>query len=109
MGMLSFLFFLNCVFQFPVNRIADAQTKAKELQTGYRELEDAIQKEEEREHHFTKLSKEITELNNGISKNHTLISGCNRQVRDLESEIQRLTDQHANRNTEQEKLAEFPM
>ena len=97
----------NIEEEFRVNRITDAQTKAKELQTGYRELEDAIQKEEEREHQFTKLTKEITELNNGISKNHTLISGCNRQVRDLESEIQRLTDQHANRNTEQEKLAEF--
>ena len=97
----------NIEEEFRVNRITDAQTKAKELQTGYRELEDAIQKEEEREHQFTKLTKEITELNNGISKNHTLISGCNRQVRDLESEIQRLTDQHANRNTEKEKLAEF--
>jgi len=93
--------------EFRVNRIADAQTRAKELQLGYRELEEAIQKEEEREHQFTKLSKEITKLNNGISKNHTLISGCNRQIRDLESEIQRLTDQHANRNTEQGKLAEF--
>ena len=93
--------------EFRVNRIADVQTKAKELQLGYRELEEAIQKEEEREHQFTNLSKEITKLNNGISKNHTLISGCNRQIRDLESEIQRLTDQHANRNTEQEKLAEF--
>ena len=93
--------------EFRVNRIADVQTKAKELQLGYRELEEAIQKEEEREHQFTKLSKEITKLNNGISKNHTLISGCNRQVRDLESEIQGLTDQHANRNTEQGKLAEF--
>ena len=97
----------NIEEEFRVNRIADAQTKAKELQLGYRELEEAIQKEEEREHQFTKLTKEITELNNGISKNHTLISGCNRQVRDLEAEIQRLTDQHANRNTEQEKLAEF--
>ncbi len=93
--------------EFRVNRITDVQNKATELQTGYRELEDAIQKEEEREHQFTKLSKEITKLNNGISKNHTLISGCLRQIRDLESEIQGLTDQHANRNTEQEKLAEF--
>ena len=93
--------------EFRVNRITDAQTRAKELQTGYRELEEAIQKEEEREHQFTKLSKEITKLNNGISKNHTLISGCVRQIRDLESEIQKLTDQHANRNTEHEKLEEF--
>jgi len=93
--------------EFRVNRIADVQNKATELQSGYKDLVEAIQKEEDREHQFTKLSKEITKLNNGISKNHTLISGCNRQVRDLESEIQRLTDQHANRNTEQEKLAEF--
>ena len=97
----------NIEEEFRVNRITDVQTKATELQTGYRELEDAIQKEEEREHQFTKLSKEITKLNNGISKNHTLISGCLRQIRDLESEIQGLTDQHANRNTEQGKLAEF--
>jgi len=97
----------NIEEDFRVNRITDAQTKAKELQTGYRELEEAIQKEEEREHQFTKLSKEITKLNNGISKNHTRISGCLRQIRDLESEIQKLTDQHANRNTEHEKLEEF--
>ena len=92
---------------FRLNRISDAQTKAKELQSGYQELEKAIKNEEEREHLFTKLSKEITKLNNGISQNNTRISGHNRQIRDLESEIQKLTDQLANRNTEHEKLAEF--
>jgi len=92
---------------FRLNRINDAQTKAKELQTGYQELEKAIKNEEEREHLFTKLSKEITKLNNGISQNNTRISGCQRQVRDLESEIQKLTNQLANRNTEDEKLKEF--
>jgi len=92
---------------FRLNRINDAQTKAKELQTGYQELEKAIKNEEEREHLFTKLSKEITKLNNDISQNNTRISGCQRQVRDLESEIQKLTTQLANRNTEDEKLKEF--
>ena len=92
---------------FRINKIADAQNKAKELQSGYKELEEAIKKEEEREHHFTKLSKEITSLTHGISKNNTHISGCQRQIRDLESEIQRITDQLANRNTEHEKLATF--
>jgi len=92
---------------FRLNRINDAQTKAKELQTGYQELEKAIKNEEEREHLFTKISKEITKLNNDISQNNTRISGHNRQIRDLESEIQKLTDQLANRNTEHEKLAEF--
>ena len=93
--------------EFRINKINDAQTKAKELQSGYKELEEAIKKEEEREHHFTNLSKEITTLTHGISKNNTRISGCQRQIRDLESEIQTLTEQLANRNTEHEKLESF--
>ena len=93
--------------EFRVNRIDEAQTKAKELQSGYKELEEAIKKEQERELHFTNLSKEITKLTHGISKNNTRISGCQRQIRDLEQEIQKLTNQLANRNTEHEKLEEF--
>ena len=93
--------------EFRLNNISDAQDKIKELQSGYQELEEAIKKEEEREHHFTKLSKEITSLTHGISKNNTRISGCQRQIRDLEHEIQELTKQLANRNTEHEKLETF--
>ena len=92
---------------FRINKISDAQTKAKELQSGYKELEEAIKNEEEREHQFTDLSKEITKLTHGISKNNTRISGCQRQIRDLESEIQRVTEQLADRNTEHDKLANF--
>ena len=93
--------------EFRINKIADAQTKAKELQSGYEELEEAIKNEEKREHQFTQLSKEVTSLTHGISKNNTRISGCQRQIRDLESEIQGLTSQLADRNTEHEKLATF--
>ena len=92
---------------FRINRITDAQTKAKELQSGYKELEEAIKKEEERERQFTILSKEITSLTHGISQNNIKIAGCQRQIRDLESEIQRIADQLANRNTEHDKLANF--
>jgi len=92
---------------FRINRINDAQTKAKELQSGYKELEEAIKEEEERECQFTFLSKEITKLTHGISQNNTKIAGCQRQVRDLESEIQRVTDQLANRTAENEKLESF--
>ena len=92
---------------FRINRINDAQTKAKELQSGYKELEEAIKEEEERERQFLSLSKEITTLTHGISQNNIKIAGCQRQVRDLESEIQRVTDNLANRNTEHEKLATF--
>ena len=93
--------------EFRVNRITDAQNKAKELQSGYKELEEAIKEEEERERQFTTHSKEITFLTHGISKNNTKITGCQRQIRDLESEIQRITDQLANRTAENEKLEEF--
>ena len=90
-----------------INKIADAQNKAKELQSGYKELEEAIKTEEQRERHFTTVSKEITTLTHGISKNNTQIAGCQRQIRDLEQEIQRITNQLANRNTEHEKLESF--
>ena len=92
---------------FRINRIKDAQDKAKELQSGYKELEEAINKEEERERQFTTLSKEISKLNNGISQNNVRIAGCQRQISNLESEVQRTTEQLANRNTEHEKLADF--
>ena len=92
---------------FRINRINDAQTKAKELQSGYKELEEAIKNEEERERQFLTLSKEITSLTHGISKNNTQIAGCQRQIRDLESEIQRIADNLANRNIEHEKLTAF--
>ena len=92
---------------FRINRIKDAQVKAKELQTGYKELEEAIKEEEERERQFTALSKEISKLNNDISQNNVRITGCQRQISNLESEVQRTTEQLANRNTEDEKLTTF--
>ena len=92
---------------FRLNKIADAQTRAKELQSGHEKLEDAIKTEQERERQFTALSKEITKLTHGISKNNTRVSGCQRQVQELESEIQRLTSQLENRSAEHDKLTTF--
>ena len=92
---------------FRLNKIDDVQNKAKELRKGFEELKETIKLEENRERHFNQLSKEITKLNNGISQNNTRISGCQRQIRDLESEIQKLTDQLADRNIEHDKLTEF--
>jgi len=97
----------NIEEEFRLNRIADAQTKAKELQQGFKELEETIKFEEERERQFVVLSKEITKLNHEISQNNTRISLNQRQIRDLENEIQVITENLANRNTEHEKLEEF--
>jgi DNA repair exonuclease SbcCD ATPase subunit len=93
--------------EFRLNRITDAQNKAKELQKGFQELEETIKLEQERERQFTVLSKEITKLNHEISQNNTRISLNQRQIRDLENEIQVITENLANRNTEHEKLEEF--
>ena len=93
--------------EFRLNRITDAQNKAKELKKGYQDLEETIQFEQERERQFLALSQEITNLTHGISQNNTRISLNQRQVRDLEHEIQTITENLANRNSEHEKLDEF--
>jgi DNA repair exonuclease SbcCD ATPase subunit len=92
---------------FRLHKITDSQNKAKELQSGYQELEETIKAEEERERQFNILSKEITKLTHEVSQNNTKVSGCQRQIRDLESEIQTLTNQLKNKNTEHEKLESF--
>ena len=93
--------------EFRLNRISDAQNKARELKDGYDELEKTIKLEQEREHQFNALSKEITKVTHGISQNNTRISLNQRQIRDLEHEIQTTTNQLQNRNIEHEKLEEF--
>ena len=93
--------------EFRLNRITDAQNKAKELKKGYQDLEETIQFEQERERQFLALSQEITNLTHGISQNNTRISLNQRQVRDLEHEILTITDNLANRNSEHEKLEAF--
>ena len=93
--------------EFRVNRISDAQNKAKELKDGYAELEKTIKSEQERERQFIALSQEITKLTHGISQNNTRISLNQRQIRDLEHEIQTIASNLQNRNTEHEKLEEF--
>ena len=92
---------------FRINRINDAQNKAKELQSGYKELGEAIKEEEGRERQFNTITKEILKLTNDISQNNIKISGYQRQIRDLESEVQTITKQLENRNTEHEKLESF--
>lgn len=92
---------------FRLNKIEDVQNKFRELQKGYKELEETIVFEKERERQFNVLSKEILKLNNEISQNNTRISANQQQIRKIENEIQILTNQLTDRNTEHEKLEEF--
>ena len=97
----------NIEESFRLNRIDDAQNKAKELRDGYQKLEESITEEGIRERHFTKLSKEITELTNGISQNSVRVNGLQQQTGDLQQEIQILTDNLKNKNTEHGKLEKY--
>lgn len=90
--------------QFRLNKVSDSEVKAKELQTGYNELKEAIQQEEKREREFNVISKEISSLNNEISNNNVKISQLSKQSRDLEQEIQEITNKIKNRNTERKVL-----
>lgn len=93
--------------EFRLNKISEAKSKAKELQHGYEELEQAIQNEEIREDHFLRISKEVTNLTHDISKNNTRITSIHRQIRDLQHEIQKTTTDLENRSAEHEKLEKF--
>jgi DNA repair exonuclease SbcCD ATPase subunit len=94
----------NIEEEFRLNRITDVQNKAKELQKGFREIEDTIKFEQERERQFVVLSKEITKLTYEISQNNTRISFNQRQIRELEYEIQTITDKSKNRTSERDEL-----
>jgi DNA repair exonuclease SbcCD ATPase subunit len=90
--------------EFRLNKVSEAESKAKELQQGYNELKDAIQQEEKRESEFNVVSKEISSLNNEISNNNVKISQLNKQSKDLEQEIQDITNKIKNRNVERKVL-----
>ena len=93
--------------EFRLNKISEAKSKAKELQNAYKELEQAIRDEEIREDHFLQISKDVSNLTNGISKNNSRITSIHRQIRDLQNEVQRTAEDLANRSVEHEKLAKF--
>lgn len=90
--------------QFRLDKIVDIQDKSKELNEGYKELETAINVEQEKDTQFTNCSSQINKLNNDISTNNVKISGINRQISNLRKEIQDVADQVSNRNTEREAL-----
>jgi DNA repair exonuclease SbcCD ATPase subunit len=97
----------NIEEDFRLNRIEVLSSSIRELDEGLSELETKIEEEETRELQFLNLSKEVTKLTNGISQSNVQIFGLRKQSRDLESEIQEITEKLANRGSEHEKLETF--
>jgi len=90
--------------QFRLDKIVDIEEKSKELNDGYRELEDAINVEQEKDEQFLSYSTDISKLNNDITTNNVKINGLNKQIRNLGHEIQEITEQIQNRNSERKAL-----
>jgi DNA repair exonuclease SbcCD ATPase subunit len=89
---------------FRVNRIGELREKENVLKSGFNELLRKISKEEIKEEEFLKISKQITNLSHEISQNNTRISGNQKQINYLESEIQKITTIIEDKNTEYEQL-----
>jgi DNA repair exonuclease SbcCD ATPase subunit len=93
--------------QFRLNKITDAQTNAKELQEGFKNLESAISEEEFRENRFLELTKRVSTLTNEISKHTTKVSENGKQIQQLRQEIQKVADSLKNKNIEHDKLEQY--
>lgn len=89
---------------FRLNKIAEIGNKSKELSSGYKELEETISIEQEKDKLFTTYSSQINKLNSEVSHNNVKISGLNRQSRNLQNEIQEISEQIQNRNDERKVL-----
>lgn len=92
---------------FRLNKIDELQQTLTSHEDNLQELEETIRKEEERETAFLSLQKEITTLQNEISKINVRISNSNKLRAKLEQEIQTITSRLENRNSEHEKLSEY--
>ena len=90
--------------EFRLNKIEDIEGKVKEINSAYQDLTKSINAEKEKEAKFIDLSKQITKLTNDISTNNFKISEYHRQIRQYESEVQEITQQIENRNTERATL-----
>ena len=89
---------------FRLNKIGDIEGKVKEINSAYKDLQKSINEEQKKEARFIDVSKQITKLTNDISTNNFKISEYQRQIRHYEQEVQDITEQIANRNTERATL-----
>jgi DNA repair exonuclease SbcCD ATPase subunit len=90
--------------RFRLNKIDDIQNKKNELQVAYDQLKSSLEDEKTRELKFIEVSGEITKINNEINYNNIKVSELQKQIRNLQQEIQRLVSRKTEINSEYEKL-----
>ena len=90
--------------EFRLNKIEDIEGKVKEINSAYTALTKSRDEEKKKEQKFLDVSHQITQLTNDISTNNFKISQYQRQIREYEQEVQDITLQIENRNTERATL-----
>lgn len=93
--------------EFRLNKIVEIENKAKEIKRGQEELTKTIEEENQLKTKFLKITKEVLELTNEVNLNNVKISQFRKQVKELESEIQRLATQSKDRDIESAKLETY--
>lgn len=93
--------------EFKQNKISEYQTTADELTEAFQELNDAIEKQEEKQQIFSRLTQQIIQLNQRIHSHNIQISHAQKQISDLNEEIEAIQESIQNRNTENQKLTEI--
>jgi len=92
---------------FRLDKIGKLKEDIDKYRSNVLELEEAVNAEEQRYAKFLGFQNEITSLNNEISKNNIHLSTTTKLKKDLEKEIQNITDKLENRTAENDKLEEY--
>jgi DNA repair exonuclease SbcCD ATPase subunit len=92
---------------FKHTKIEEYKKSSGELTNAFKELTDAIGKEEEKQDAFTKLSQQIIQLNQRIQSHNIQITHAQKQISELNQEIVAIQESIQNRNSENEKLSQL--
>jgi DNA repair exonuclease SbcCD ATPase subunit len=92
---------------FKHTKIEEYKKSSGELTTAFKELTDAIEKEEEKQDTFSKLSQLIIQLNQRIQSHNIQITHAQKQISELNQEIVAIQESIQNRNSENEKLSQL--
>ena len=92
---------------FRLDKIDKLEEDIAKYRANVVELEEAVNAEEQRYAKFLGFQNEITKLNNEISNNNIHLSTTTKLKKDLEKEIQNITDKLENRTAENDKLEEY--
>jgi len=90
--------------EFRQEKINEGASQLNKMNTGVSDLLAEIEKEEEREHKFTKLSDQVMQLNASISQSNFQISSIKKTITDIESEIKELEGSNPDKKAEFVKL-----